>query len=187
LYLCCFFLLFLLSGSKAKSKVSSVGIWWPFVSPNGGFWPASSTVFSIFWSQIYSTPLFFSRHAPLSLILRHRPLPLPEARVTSIVGDRLVACTRQRGLCSLARVKATLHLFWPCSLGTGATVADLRLGAAGDGACLPRAAISGGIRPCLLCRLLCFLVFSVCVVVNSLVSLYSLAVYFSDFIGIFVG
>jgi len=154
------FLLFLLSGSKAKSKVSSVGIWQPFVSPNGGFWHTSSTVFSIFRSQIYSTPLFFSRHAPLSLVLRRCPLPLSEVRVTSIVGDWRVVCTRQRGLCSLARVKATLHHFLAVLVGDGATVADLRLGAAGDGACLPRAAVSGGLRPCLLCRLLCFLVFS---------------------------
>jgi hypothetical protein len=55
---------------------------------------------------------------------------------------------------------ACLTTEWPCSSGMGATVADLRLGAASDGACFPRAVVSGGFRLCLLCRLLCLLVFS---------------------------
>jgi hypothetical protein len=93
--LCCFFLFFLfVSGSKAKIKVPSVGKWRPFVSFDGGFGQTSQLFFVDFWSQIYSTPLLLSRHAPLSRILLRRPPPLPEALVTPIAGIRRVACTR---------------------------------------------------------------------------------------------
>jgi hypothetical protein len=61
------------------------------------------------------------------------------------------------------------------------------MGAAGDGACFPRAAVSGGFRLCLLCRLLCFLVFYALCCCYPLVSMYSLTVYYLDFIRIFVG
>lgn len=55
--------------------------------------------------------------------------------------------------------------FWPCSVGMGASVADLRLDAVGDGACFPLAAVSGGFRHCRLCWLLRFWSFLHCVVV----------------------
>jgi len=148
-----FFFFFFCQAVKLKARYPAWG-YGGRMSPNGSFWLASSTVFSIFRSQIYSTPLFISRHASLSLVLRRRPLLLPEARVTSIIGDWRVACTRQRGFCSLARLKAMLHHFLAVLVGDGG------YGGGGDCPCLPRAAIFGGIRPCLLCRLLCFLVFS---------------------------
>jgi hypothetical protein len=160
-----------------------------FVSPSGGFWPVFfQGLFQFFWSQIYSTLLFFSRHAPLSLVLRRRPFPLPEARVTSFFGYRRVACTRQRGLCSLVRVKATLHHFMAVLVGDGGY---------GGGS---TAGCSWWWRVFPTCRRLRWILslsplpiamfvwsFLHCVVVYPLVAMYSLAVYYSDFIRIFDG
>jgi hypothetical protein len=77
-----FVLLFFLSfrlRQEAKIKVSNKGKWRPFVSFNGGVGLFFNCFSSTFRSQIYSTPLFFSRHAPLSNVHRRRPLLLPEA------------------------------------------------------------------------------------------------------------
>jgi len=75
-----FFLFFLfVPGKKSKIKVSSLGKWRPFVSFNGGFGLFLQLFLSTFRSQIYSTQLLFSRHAPLNRVPRRRPLLLPEA------------------------------------------------------------------------------------------------------------
>lgn len=120
---------------------------------------------STFWSQIYLTPLLFSRHAPLSRIPCYRLLLPPEAQVTSIVGVQRVVCTRQRALCSLTRVTTTLRLFLTVHGG-----ADLRLGGTSDDMCPPRTAVSSKLNPYLFCQQLDFCGFLFVCVVYSLVS-----------------
>jgi len=61
--------------------------------------------------------LFFIRHAPFGRVLCRGPPLLP---VTPVAGVRLVACTRQRGFCSLARVTVTLRHFLVLHGGEGA-------------------------------------------------------------------
>jgi len=77
--------------------------WW--------FWPFLHSFSSSFRSQIYTTPLLFSRHAPLSLVPSRRLLLPPVARFTPAVRVRQVVCMRQRAICYLAHVTATLRLF----------------------------------------------------------------------------
>jgi len=89
------------------------------MSFNGGFSIFFICFFLDFRSQIYSTPLLFSRHALLSRVLRRCLLPLPEAPVMSVVGVRRVAYTRQRAYCFLTRVMATLRHFLAVLDGDG--------------------------------------------------------------------
>jgi hypothetical protein len=114
-----FFYLAFVSGSKAKIKVSSLGKWRLFVSFNDGFGQFFICFFLDFRSQVYSTPLLFSRHAPLSHVLHRCLLLLPEALVILVFGVRRVACTRQRAYCFLTRVIATLGHFMAVLDGDG--------------------------------------------------------------------
>lgn len=179
----CFSFLSFVSGRKAKIKWSSLG--------SGGrswFWPFLHSFSSSFRSQIYITTLLFSIHAPLSRIPRRRPLLPPEARFTPIIRVRRVVCTRrQRALCSLAGVMATLRLF--LAVRDGAVVYGGWSTAAWHWwrRVPPRAAVSGNVHPCLLCRLPGFCVFCLFVLCILLFLLYSLLVYCPDFIEIFVG
>jgi hypothetical protein len=59
------------------------------------------------------------RHAPPSRVHRRRTLQPPEAQATTVLGSRCVAGTRLRACCSSARVLATFHLFWPCTVLDG--------------------------------------------------------------------
>jgi hypothetical protein len=124
---------------------------------------------------------------PPSRVPRLRPHLLLEAHVTLIVGARRVVFTRQRAFCSLARVTATLRLFWPCTVGMGSTVSDLRRGATGDGACPPCAAVSGEVNPVSTAGSLFWVFFYFVCCVFLLFLQYSLSMYCSNFIGIFVG
>lgn len=77
--------------------------------------------------------------------------------------------------------------FWPGTVGLGATVADLRLGGIGDGPCGSSAAVSGGLSPCLYWWQPDF-VASVCLCcLFPCFFMYSLFVYYWDFIRILVG
>jgi hypothetical protein len=109
-----FFLLFM--AGKLKSRCFQLGGVTVIVSLTvvvGRFFSKSPLHF---WSQIYTTPLFFPRHTPLNRAPRHRPLQSPEAQATVVVGVQRVACTHQRDCCSLARVTATPLFFWPCTV-----------------------------------------------------------------------
>lgn len=131
------------------------------------FWPFLHLFSSSFRSQNYTTPLLFSRHAPLSRVPHHRPLMPTEARFMPVVRVRPVVYTPQRALCSLARVTATLRFFFA-----------VRGGAVINGGwslarwhrwrrVLPRAAVCGRVHPCLFCRLPGFCVFYLFVCVFS--------------------
>jgi len=63
----------------------------------------------------------------------------------------------------------------------------LRLGAIGDGVCPPRATVSGEVCLCLHCRRLVLSVFLLKCCVFLLFFEYSLSVYYSNFIRIFIG
>jgi hypothetical protein len=110
-YLCLFFaFLSFVSDSIAKARCLA----WTVVVVrvfNGGFGQILQLLSIVVWCQIYATPLLFSRHAPPSRVLRRRPLLPPEAWLSPVVRVRRVVCTRQRALCSLVRVTATLRSF----------------------------------------------------------------------------
>jgi hypothetical protein len=71
--------------------------------------------------------------------------------------------------------------------GVGSTAFDLWQGAISDGACLPRATISGEVRLCLHCQRLVLGVFLFMCCVFLLFLQYLLSMYYSNFIEIFVG
>jgi hypothetical protein len=112
LYLC-FLVLSFVSGRTTQIYVVQLGGVAGIVSLTEAVWPVFLRFLLHFWSQIYTTPLFFPRHAPSNHAPRHLPLQSPEAWATVVVGVRRVACTRQRARCSLACVTATPHFFWP--------------------------------------------------------------------------
>jgi hypothetical protein len=153
-----------------------LGKWRLFTSFNGGFGQFFICFFLDFWSQIYSTPLSFSRHALLSPALRRRLSLLPEVLVMPVIGVRRVTCTRQRAFCFLVRVMATLRHFLAVLDGVGATVADLRLGGVYCWRVSSTRRRSWRSPPLPFCRQLCFWVSALCCV-SSCFLLYSLFVY----------
>jgi hypothetical protein len=84
------------------------------------------------------TSSIIPRHAPPNRVHRRRPLQLPEAQATSVIARELVALRRACWLRSAFSGRARCWM--------GSTVVDPLLGGTGDGACPPRAAVSGGIR-----------------------------------------
>jgi hypothetical protein len=128
--------LFFRSGRRFNSRCSGWRSGRFFVSSSKCFFGWFSLFFvSYFLSQIYACSPISIRHAPLSRVLRRRPLLLPVAQVTPIVRVRCVACTRQRALCSLPRVTGMFHHFLALHGGEGVTAAVLRLYGTGDDAC----------------------------------------------------
>jgi hypothetical protein len=69
--------------------------------------------------KIYTPPVFILWHAPPSGVHRRRPLQMPEAQATAVLGSRRVDGTRLNACRSSARVLATFHLFWPCTTLVG--------------------------------------------------------------------
>jgi hypothetical protein len=86
------------------------------------------------------TSSIIPRHAPPNRVHRRRPLQLPEAQATSVIARELVALRRACGLRSAFPGRARCWM--------GSTMVDPLLGGTGDSACPPRAAVSGGLRPC---------------------------------------
>jgi len=125
---------------------------------------------------------------PPSRIHRRLPPLPPQAPVVSIVGDRCVVPTRLGALCSLARMRATLCFFKPCTVATGSTVSDLRLCGFGDGACPTCTAVQSLWPPSPLptACFWVFLLFCVCVIILLFFG-HSLLVFGSNFMEIFIG
>lgn len=158
---CCvgFFFLFFCQAVKPKARCSARG-YGGVLSSCGGL-ACFFKVFSRFFGARSTQPRFVSQDT--------RPSAFFSVAVCSRCRKHMSRRSSETGAWpARARVAFALWCawrprstnFWPCSLGMGASVADLRLGAAGDGACFPRAAVSGGFRHCRLCWLLHFLVFS---------------------------
>jgi hypothetical protein len=83
------------------------------------FWPV---LFKI-WSSslvpdLHSSGVYFMTRAS-SGVHRRRPLQLPEAQATAVLGSRRVDGTRLNACRSSAHVLATFHFFWPCTALVG--------------------------------------------------------------------
>jgi hypothetical protein len=145
LYLCCFFLfLFCLRQESSTQGVQFGGVAAVRIV-NGGFLGSFFNCFLRFLEPDLHNPVaFLKTRAPQPCFLSSSAPTVgstghadrgSSARDLHVLESPLLfgACERPRS-----------SIFWPCMVGMGSTVVALRLGGTGDGACPPRAAVSGG-------------------------------------------